>query len=29
VLEHGHIVMEGAGAELLNDERLKVSYLGL
>jgi branched-chain amino acid transport system ATP-binding protein len=29
VLEHGHIVMEGAGAELLNDERLKVAYLGL
>lgn len=29
VLEHGHIVMEGAGAELLNDERLKIAYLGL
>jgi branched-chain amino acid transport system ATP-binding protein len=29
VLEHGHIVMEGAGVELLNDERLKVAYLGL
>jgi branched-chain amino acid transport system ATP-binding protein len=29
VLEHGHIVMEGAGTELLNDERLKVAYLGL
>ena len=29
VLENGRIVMEGAGAELLNDERLKVAYLGL
>jgi branched-chain amino acid transport system ATP-binding protein len=29
VLEHGHIVMEGPGTELLNDERLKVAYLGL
>jgi branched-chain amino acid transport system ATP-binding protein len=29
VLENGKIVMQGAGAELLNDERLKVAYLGL
>jgi len=29
VLENGHIVMEGAGADILNDERLKVAYLGL
>lgn len=29
VLENGHIVMEGAGKDLLNDERLKVAYLGL
>jgi branched-chain amino acid transport system ATP-binding protein len=29
VLEHGHIVMEGPGAELLKDERLKIAYLGL
>jgi branched-chain amino acid transport system ATP-binding protein len=29
LLEHGHIVMEGSGAELLKDERLKVAYLGL
>jgi branched-chain amino acid transport system ATP-binding protein len=29
VLEHGHIVMEGPGTELLDDERLKVAYLGL
>jgi branched-chain amino acid transport system ATP-binding protein len=29
VLENGRIVMEGSGASLLNDERLKVSYLGL
>ena len=29
VLENGRIVMQGAGAELLNDERLKVAYLGL
>ena len=29
VLEHGHIVMEGPGRELLDDERLKVVYLGL
>jgi branched-chain amino acid transport system ATP-binding protein len=29
VLENGRIAMQGAGAELLNDERLKVAYLGL
>ena len=29
VLENGRIVMEGAGAALLNDERLKTAYLGL
>ena len=29
VLEHGHIVMEGPGTELLKDERLKIAYLGL
>jgi branched-chain amino acid transport system ATP-binding protein len=29
VLENGHIVMAGAGPQLLNDERLKVAYLGL
>jgi branched-chain amino acid transport system ATP-binding protein len=29
VLENGAIVMEGAGADLLRDERLKVAYLGL
>jgi branched-chain amino acid transport system ATP-binding protein len=29
VLENGHIVMEGAGEDILNDERLKVAYLGL
>jgi branched-chain amino acid transport system ATP-binding protein len=29
VLENGRIVMQGAGAELLEDERLKVAYLGL
>jgi branched-chain amino acid transport system ATP-binding protein len=29
VLENGRIVMQGAGAELLNNERLKVAYLGL
>jgi branched-chain amino acid transport system ATP-binding protein len=29
VLENGRIVMEGSGASLLDDERLKVSYLGL
>ena len=29
VLENGRIAMQGAGSELLNDERLKVAYLGL
>jgi branched-chain amino acid transport system ATP-binding protein len=29
VLENGRIVMQGAGNDLLNDERLKVAYLGL
>jgi branched-chain amino acid transport system ATP-binding protein len=29
VLENGRIVLEGQGAALLNDERLKVAYLGL
>jgi branched-chain amino acid transport system ATP-binding protein len=29
VIENGRIVMHGAGAELLRDERLKVAYLGL
>jgi branched-chain amino acid transport system ATP-binding protein len=29
VLENGRIVMQGAGAELLANERLKVAYLGL
>ena len=29
VFENGRIVMQGAGTELLNDERLKVAYLGL
>jgi branched-chain amino acid transport system ATP-binding protein len=29
VLENGRIVMEGKGADLLNDERLKTAYLGL
>jgi branched-chain amino acid transport system ATP-binding protein len=29
VLENGRIVMEGEGAALLNDERLKTAYLGL
>ena len=29
VLENGHIVMEGKGSVLLNDERLKTAYLGL
>ena len=28
-IENGHIVMEGRGEDLLNDERLKVAYLGL
>ena len=29
VLENGRIVMEGEGAALLNDSRLKTAYLGL
>ena len=29
VLENGRIVLEGRGRDLLNDERLKVAYLGL
>ena len=29
VLENGRIVMQGAGTQLLADERLKVAYLGL
>jgi branched-chain amino acid transport system ATP-binding protein len=29
VLENGRIVMHGQGADLLNDDRLKVAYLGL
>lgn len=29
VIENGRIVMEGQGADLLKDERLKVAYLGL
>jgi branched-chain amino acid transport system ATP-binding protein len=29
VLENGRIVMEGVGAALLKDERLKTAYLGL
>jgi branched-chain amino acid transport system ATP-binding protein len=29
VIENGHIVMEGQGADLLKDERLKIAYLGL
>ncbi|HEU4660850.1 MAG TPA: ABC transporter ATP-binding protein [Pseudolabrys sp.] len=29
VLENGRIVLEGSGSALLNDERLKVAYLGL
>jgi branched-chain amino acid transport system ATP-binding protein len=29
VLENGRIVLEGRGETLLNDERLKVAYLGL
>jgi branched-chain amino acid transport system ATP-binding protein len=29
VLENGRIVMQGEGASLLNDERLKTAYLGL
>ena len=29
VIENGRIVMQGSGASLLQDERLKVAYLGL
>jgi branched-chain amino acid transport system ATP-binding protein len=29
VLENGRIVMQGSGRELLEDERLKIAYLGL
>ena len=29
VLENGRIAMQGAGRDLLEDERLKVAYLGL
>jgi branched-chain amino acid transport system ATP-binding protein len=29
VLENGRIVMQGPGRDLLNDDRLKVAYLGL
>lgn len=29
VLENGRIVMQGEGAALLNDDRLKTAYLGL
>jgi ABC-type branched-subunit amino acid transport system ATPase component len=29
VLENGRIVLQGAGSELLANERLKVAYLGL
>ncbi len=29
VLENGRVVLQGAGADLLADERLKVAYLGL
>ena len=29
VLENGRIVMEGRGKALLDDERLKIAYLGL
>jgi branched-chain amino acid transport system ATP-binding protein len=29
VLENGRVVLEGTGEALLNDERLKVAYLGL
>jgi branched-chain amino acid transport system ATP-binding protein len=29
VLENGQLVLEGSGRDLLNDERLKVAYLGL
>jgi len=29
VLENGHIVLSGAGSELLEDERIRTAYLGL
>ena len=29
VIENGWIVMQGVGKDLLNDERLKVAYLGM
>jgi len=29
VLERGSVVMEGKGQDLLKDERLKESYLGI
>ena len=29
VLENGRIILEGIGKDLLNDERLKVAYLGV
>ena len=29
VLENGHVVMSGAGAELLHDDRVRQAYLGL
>ena len=29
VLENGRVVLEGEGQSLLNDERLKIAYLGL
>ena len=29
VLESGHLVLDGRGADLLGDERLKRAYLGL
>jgi len=29
VLENGHMVMQGTGAELLNDDRVRQAYLGL
>ena len=29
VLENSHIVMQGTGAELLNDDRVRHAYLGI